>query len=78
MYCEVSDPLTFPETLAAEVGMKLDPFGFVDLVLGYTSPECALYDKIPEGSFQVLNYVISIIRKSAVMFKEKYCSIKIF
>ena len=51
--------------------MKLDPFGFVDLVLGYISPEYAPYHKIPEGFFQALNYVISIIRKSAVMFKEK-------
>ena len=47
MYSEVSNPLAFPETLAAEVGMKLDSFGFVELVLGYISPEYALYQKDP-------------------------------
>ena len=35
--------ISLPETLATEVGMKLDPFGFVDLILGlYYSRVCSL------------------------------------
>ena len=72
MYCEVREPLAFPETLAAEVGMKLGTSGLFDLVLSHISTEYALYHKIPQDSFQALNYVISTIQKSAKVFKKAY------
>ena len=72
MYCEVREPFAFPETLATEVGMKLDPFGLIDLLLSYISTEYALYHKIPQDPYHALNYVMSTIQKSAIMFKETY------
>ena len=72
MYCEVREPLAFPATLATEVGMKLGASDLFDLVLNYISTEYALYHKIPQDSFQALNYVISTIQKSAKVFKKAY------
>ena len=72
VYCEVREPFAFPATLATEVGMKLNPFGLLDLVLSHISTEYALYHKIPQDPYKALNYVLSTIQKSAITFEEKH------
>ncbi len=75
VYHEIFHAAKVAQELGQTFGMKVEPSGLIDFVLGGISETYCQYHKIPKDSRDSLAYVLIKIARQAEVFKEKYgCS----
>ena len=54
---EITEPLMFPQKLAAKIGMRLGPSNVEDMMLGYLSSEYKHYYELPSSTLKAVDIV---------------------
>ena len=71
LYYEITEPSGFVRSLK-EMGMKLKPTIFLDLVLNYISESYCHYHVLPKCQLDGIDYTIGVLENAAMRYTKKY------
>ena len=72
LYYEIDEPNSFVSDLSREIGMKIAPITFLDLILGYVSQKYTHYYELPECQLSGIKMVLNILNETAKRYiREK-------
>ena len=65
LYYEIDEPNSFVSGLSREIGLKIAPSTFLDLILGYVSQKYTHYYELPECQLSGIKMVLNILSETS-------------